>query len=498
MEKSDVCLVLEGTYPYIAGGVSSWAHNLILSQPDLTFSLVCILPPNFKRVFKYEVPDNVISISHIELQEVPMGAPNLSKKLRQELFQKIEIPILHLQYSAKISILKKIIEALKTGNHEIGTDVLLNSEEAWTMLLRMYRSSIGEGSFLNFFWSWRGLLAGMYSILLAEIPPSKVYHSLCTGYAGLFMARAHLETDSPCLLTEHGIYTNERRIEITAADWLNDQKAMNLNIIQPHYERDLKDYWIDTFSGYSKLCYEACNLIVTLYEGNKSFQIEDGADPGRIQIIPNGVDFEKYVAIEKVIDHPPTVALIGRVVSIKDIKTYIRAIGRLKEKIPNIRAFIMGPTDEEKEYFEECLELLASMELQETLTFTGKVKISDYLGEIDMIALTSISEAQPLVILEAGAAGIPFVATDVGSCRELAFGRSDEVPNLGQAGDICPLANPNAVADSLYHFMSDSKFYNTCQKALQERIKTYYHKEDQRKAYAGIYHDLKEKTVWQG
>ncbi len=497
MEESDVCLVLEGTYPYIAGGVSTWAHDLILSQPDLTFSLVCILPPNFKKVLKYEVPDNVISIQHIELQKIPEGACGLSKKGRQELFQKIELSILHLQYSAKISLLKKIVESLKNENHEIGADVLLNSEEAWNMLLRMYRSSIGEGSFLNFFWSWRGLLAGMYSILLAEIPPSKVYHSLCTGYAGLFMARAHLERGRPCLLTEHGIYTNERRIEITAADWLNDQKAMNLNIVRPHYERDLKDYWIDTFSGYSRLSYEACSLIVTLYEGNKNFQIEDGADPGRIQVIPNGVDFEKYALVQRVPDRPPTVALIGRVVSIKDIKTYIRAVGQLKEKLPNLRAYLMGPTDEEEEYFEECLELVASMNLQETLIFTGKVKIDEYLGEIDMIVLTSISEAQPLVILEAGAAGIPFVATDVGSCRELAFGRSDEAPNLGQAGDICPLSNPGAVAQSLYRFLSEPEFYQCCQKAIQDRVKTYYHKEDQQKAYSGIYHELREKSTWQ-
>ena len=236
--------------------------------------------------------------------------------------------------------------------------------------------------------------------------------------------------------------------------------------------------------------------------GNKKFQLEDGADPARLKIIPNGVDVERYEKVKVDPDHPPTVALIGRVVSIKDVKTYIRAIAKLKDKIPNLQALVMGPTDEEQEYFEECLELVGSLKLEDTITFTGKVKIDEHLGRIDLVVLTSISEAQPLVILEAGSAGIPFVSTDVGSCREIAFGRSDEAPNLGQGGDICPLSNPTAVADSMHRFLTDEFFYKSCSQTLLRRIKAYYHKDDQKKAYDQIYkqcleNEPKECLAWQ-
>lgn len=500
--EADICLVLEGTYPYIAGGVSTWAHDLILSQPHLKFSLVCIIAPDGVKELKYDLPDNVISLDHITLQSIMKRHSKVPKGWRKELFRKIEMPILRLQHDARLQDLELIIEGLHQGKYLPDEEVLLNSKEAWVMLLRMYRSSIGEGSYLNFFWSWRGLLAGMYSVLIADIPPAKAYHSLCTGYAGLYLARVHLQTGKPCILTEHGIYTNERRIEITAADWLNDQKAMNLNIARPHYERDLKDYWIDTFSGYSKLCYEACRYIITLYEGNQKFQLEDGADPEKIKIIPNGVDVEKYAAVERDHHHPPTVALIGRVVSIKDVKTYIRAVAKLRERIPSLIALVMGPTDEEEEYFQECLEMVDALELQETLTFTGKVRIEEHLNRIDLVVLTSISEAQPLVILEAGSSGIPFVSTDVGSCREIAFGRSDEDPNFGQGGDVCPLSNPVAVADSMYRFLTDQFFYQSCSQALVQRIKAFYHKKDQKKAYEEIYAeclktDKVESLAWQ-
>ena len=503
MDEADVCLILEGTYPYVSGGVSTWAHDLIISQPQLTFSLVCILAPDSKRDLKYEIPENVIEIRHIVLQKLPERDRRIPKKWRENLFKDLEIPILHLQYKAKLQYLKQILKSLNHGNFKPDEHVLLNSYEAWKMLLRMYRSSVGEGSYLNFFWSWRGLLAGMYSVLIADLPLAKVYHSLCTGYAGLFLARAHVITGNPCVLTEHGIYTNERRIEITAASWLNDQKAMSLNIMRPLYERDLKDYWIDTFSGYSQLCYQACNKIITLFEGNQKFQLEDGADPEKMMIVPNGIDVERYAAIPKEYDHPPTVAFIGRVVSIKDVKTFIRAVAAAKLLVPQIKALVMGPTDEEEEYFQECVDLVKTMKLQDTLTFTGKLKIEEHLSRIDLIVLTSVSEAQPLVILEAGAAGIPFVATDVGACRELAFGRSDESPPLGQGGEICPLSNAKEVADSIVKLLTNERFYKSCSVALAERIRLYYNKDRQREAYSKIYEEQfmisnKESIAWQG
>ena len=41
--EADICLILEGTYPYVAGGVSSWTHDLIRAQPDLSFHLLTLL-----------------------------------------------------------------------------------------------------------------------------------------------------------------------------------------------------------------------------------------------------------------------------------------------------------------------------------------------------------------------------------------------------------------------------------------------------------------------
>lgn len=489
MKEADVCLFLEGTYPYLTGGVSTWTHDLIKSQKHLTFAIVSILPLGFKPVKRYEIPDNVISISNVYLQALPRGSSWLSKKEKEKLFKKLELPLLKLQHSPTIKDLQEIITTLKELPCAVGSSILLDSEEAWKMLLRMYLSTVGDTSFLDFFWSFRSLFGGLYSLLLAELPPAKVYHSLCTGFAGLFLARAYAETGKPCLVTEHGIYTNERRIEIALAEWLDDMKAMNLSVDLNIFERDLKDYWSDMFSGYSKLCYQASTKIITLFEGNRALQIADGADPEKIEIIPNGIDYDTYSKCKNDHNHPPSIALIGRVVPIKDIKTYIRAVGHLVKLVPGLIAYIIGPREEDADYYKECVSLIEKSSLQNVITFTGKVDVKEMYPKVDVIVLSSLSEGQPLVILEAGAAGIPCVATNVGACREMICGRASENYDSQEkeGGAITPLANPLEISNAVYHLLTDEAYYKACSHNIQERVQLYYQERDQKRAYEELY-----------
>ena len=101
--------------------------------------------------------------------------------------------------------------------------------------------------------------------------------------------------------------------------------------------------------------------------------------------------------------------------------------------------------------------------------------------------LTSISEAQPLVLLEAGAVGIPSVATDVGSCREILFGRSDESPPLGAAGAVVRLSDPEATAQAVARLLLDAEWYAEASAAIRERVRCYYQERDVMVAYGERY-----------
>jgi len=487
VETADVCLFLEGTYPYVSGGVSNWVHQLILSQPNLTFHLVCIVPKETKQKEIYEIPINVLSISKVSLQELIEGDISISKAKQILFFNELEIPLIQIFENPQISTLRDIIEILKKYHCKCGRKFLLDSPLGWEMMIRIYKRIMSRTSFLTFFWSYRSLMSGLFSILAADIPPAKLYHTLCTGFAGLFLARVRIEKNAPCITTEHGIYTNERRIEIASATWLDNFTSQNFNVDYDPEEKEIKDYWINTFGAYSKFCYEASDKIITLFEGNQSFQINDGADQNKMLIIPNGIDYDKYSSIKKNTDHPPTVALIGRVVPIKDIKCFIRSIKMAAEEVPNLRAYVIGSTDEDKEYYEECLELIENESLKGTITLTGKVDIADYLPEIDVMVLTSLSEGQPLTILEAGAAGIPSVATDVGACSEIIYGKSDD---KADGGIIVPLANPSAVAEALCKLIDNKEYYQNCCKTIQKRIGEYYIESTQTEKYGDIYQEM--------
>src|SRR5262249_45063273 len=66
---ADVCLIVEGAYPYVSGGVSSWVHGLIRRRPDLSFSVVAILPEPPAPAAKYGALPNVSALHHLYLSE---------------------------------------------------------------------------------------------------------------------------------------------------------------------------------------------------------------------------------------------------------------------------------------------------------------------------------------------------------------------------------------------------------------------------------------------
>jgi hypothetical protein len=167
------------------------------------------------------------------------------------------------------------------------------------------------------------MMGGLFSMLLAPLPRARVYHTICTGYAGVLAARATIETGRPSLVTEHGIYTNERRIEIAMADWLHDAGSARLSIGSGL--ANVRDLWIGMFTGYARACYDAASRIITLFEGNQPLQRAGGADPERMMVIPNGIELPEGTPGRDNSDPRPTIALIGRVVPIKDIKTFLRA-----------------------------------------------------------------------------------------------------------------------------------------------------------------------------
>lgn len=484
-EICDVCLILEGCYPFVSGGVSSWVDWLIRSQPETSFRVVALWPLPGTLEARYARPRNLRGIDFLYLQQFG-SKPGRSAAARVAIDRLGETLTEFMTFGGETKF-AAVIGALDQFDAPGKLEQLFNSPAFWALVQVMYRRDMPNGSFLHYFWAWRALLGGLFSVLEHPLPQAKIYHTVSTGYAGLLAARAKLETGRPAILTEHGIYTNERRIELLMADWVADTIERGHALDDDRV--DLRDIWIRTFEGYARTCYEAADEIVTLHAGNQPAQRMLGAAEGKLKIIANGIDVDRFIHIAATprAGRRPTIALVGRVVAIKDVMTFISAANLLRTTVPQLHALVIGSQDEEPDYHRECVALVQSLGLEHTVEFTGSVDISAYLDRIDVMVLTSLSESQPLVILEAGAAAIPFVATDVGACREMIEGRGGEDPSCGPGGIITHLAAADEIAASCGRLLADETFRCNCGKALQKRVTSHYSATSAAAAYGDLY-----------
>jgi len=292
------------------------------------------------------------------------------------------------------------------------------------------------------------------------------------------------------LLTEHGIYSRERRMEIDQAEWIYVQRQAPMTLSAgPAY---FKELWARLFDRLSRITYAHADRIVTIFEGNRQAQIRDGADPAKTLVVPNGVDLEPFAALPRTEPAPGEfrIGFVGRVVPIKDVKTFIRAVKIVTGDVPGARAVIAGPGDEDPEYLAECRSLAATLGITDRIEFTGRVDVKQIYSRIDVLVLTSISEGLPLVILEAAAAGVPLVSTDVGACRELLEGREPADRALGASGLVTGLADPGATAQAIVSLARDPGLREEMGRAARARVRAHYQEADLIRRYREIYRGL--------
>ncbi len=484
---SDVCLVLEGTYPFVAGGVSTWIHQLIEAMPELRFSIVYVsTAPNARRQFKYQLPGNVVDIQDLYLQVCDLDVPFSPRERRRAAVP--ALIKLHEDFLAgRWDALRDALPLFRNPDTALNMADLFKSEEAWEVAMHFYERSAGDVSFLDFFWSWRSIYIPLVNTLRCPLPQARLYHTVSTGYAGLLASVARVTQDTNVLLTEHGVYTHERLLEISQATW----------IYTPHRERFrvqrelsfFKQLWLGYFDAMGRITYRHADRIVTLFEGNKLKQVAAGAPPEKIAIIPNGIDVRAYreLALKRRRERAKDVAFIGRVVPIKDVKTFLRAAKIVLSTMPDVDFHVIGPGDEEPEYYAECRELTKSLGLEERVRFTGKADMSEWYPRLDLVVLTSLSEAQPYVLLEANAAGVPVVATDVGACREMIEGSGPEDRVLGAGGIVTGVAHPEETAAAIVSLLADPDRWRKAAEAGGARARRYYDQDDLISRYLNLY-----------
>lgn len=464
-------MILEGSYPYVFGGVSSWAHNYIKAMPDTEFVLWCIGAREADRgKFKYELPENVVEVREVFLDSALKQ--HLRRNPRNIRLSEDENEALEQLFAANNPDWDVLFDLFQRGKTDPVS--LLMSGRFLDELIEVCRREYPYVAFTDFFYNVRSMMLPAMYLMTQAVPEADIYHTASTGYAGLLGALAAHVTGKPFIVTEHGIYSREREEELIRADW-----------VLPAF----RAHWIRFFYSLSAIAYEKATKVTALFSGANAIQADLGCPVEKLSVIANGIHYENFCDIgPKEESGTVDIGAVVRIAKIKDVKTLIYAFAEVKEAVKNARLWILGDVDD-GEYNKECHTLIDQLGLPD-ITFTGPVAVTEYFPKFDFTVLSSISEGQPLSVLESFAAGRAAVTTDVGCCRELIEGLDD---GLGPAGLVVPPMHPRLLADALIRLCEEPWTRKAMGENGRRRAEKYYTIERSMEAYRALYNEVLEQ-----
>lgn len=465
-----VCLMVEGCYPYVMGGVSSWIQSMIESQPDVEFVIQTIITSRKQSgKFLFQLPANVSEVYEIYLQDTDwVGEGKRQSTFRLSGAERRALSDYIMGRPTDVDVFFRMFQ--RPG---LSVNDLLMGQDFLQIVQEMYNEKYQSLQFVDFLWTIRSMYLPLLFTLRTPPPKADFYHCVATGYAGLFGVAAKVIHGGRLLLSEHGIYTREREEELIKAKW-----------VQGMY----KNVWIDFFSLMSTYTYQYADKVTSLFENVRQLQIELGCPAEKTLVTPNGINVQGFENIPQKDPDDPFIncGAVLRIAPIKDVKTMISAFALAKQQMPNLKLWLMGPYDTEDQYAQECFALVRALDVKDVV-FTGRIQVRDYIGKMDLTLLTSISEGQPLTILEGFAAKKPCIATNVGNCRGLILGESD---TLGAAGMVLPVMAVSKIADAIVTLAQNRALREQMGEIGYRRLHEKYTLEQMRAVYARLYQEM--------
>lgn len=176
---------------------------------------------------------------------------------------------------------------------------------------------------------------------------------------------------------------------------------------------------------------------------------EDHIDPDRVQTIYNGLELADWDISSPSVRRGDKVVVttIANIRHVKGHDIFIRAAAAIAPRFPNVCFSIAGGVLD-KAYFEELQSMVRGMNLSGRFHFVGSITdLQQQLSTADIFVLPSRSEGFSNAIVEAMAASLPVVATNVGG--------NAEAVQSGVSGIIVPTEDPEALADAISQLLAD-------------------------------------------
>ncbi|MDO8603445.1 MAG: lipopolysaccharide heptosyltransferase II [Candidatus Omnitrophota bacterium] len=198
------------------------------------------------------------------------------------------------------------------------------------------------------------------------------------------------------------------------------------------------NHFVSRVTGWAKFVIVASSVI-------GRHMIEDFKVPHeRVRLIPRGVDIDNFNfnAPEASSKSEYKIGVVGRITPIKGHGFFLQAIARVVRLFPKVKVLIVGDAPKDKPgYIENLKSLVKQLQIEKYVEFLGaQYDIPKIMSGLDLLVLPSIGqEAFGRVIIEAGASGVPVIATRIGGAIEII--EDGHTGILVRPGDILEMVN---------------------------------------------------------
>src|SRR5665213_1557297 len=214
----------------------------------------------------------------------------------------------------------------------------------------------------------------------------------------------------------------------------------------------------------------------------RSCILVDGIDPARVQTIYNGLDLARWESPPSEPRSGPVIITVGNIRRVKGHDLFVRSAAQLAIRFPGASFSIVGDVLE-LDYFAELQALVQELGLATRFRFLGGVADPRaHLATADIFVLPSRSAGFSNAIVEAMAASLPVVATDVG-------GNAEAVRD-GVSGFIVPPEDPAALASAIARLLSDTSLATEMGRAGRARVAEAFTTEAMMESIVATYKEL--------
>lgn len=185
-----------------------------------------------------------------------------------------------------------------------------------------------------------------------------------------------------------------------------------------------------------------------------------GIPESKVETVYNPVDTSRFYHVNIKEEHEITFIHVGRLTQVKNQTLLLKAFADLYEKGIAAKLVILGSGDMEPILKKQAEEL----GIIDSVSFEGyKPNVEEYLATADVFVLPSNYEGLPLSVLEAMAAGLPVVATNVGGVADI----------VTDNGLLVPADDQQALSAAMVRMALDQKFRNVCGQRSLVKSKQY-------------------------